>query len=340
MESNTNWTDIDRISRIIASAGIWEADMEFKDLEAFAMVAQELHFGRAAEKLHISQPPLSHRIKQLEVTVGLQLFDRSTRNVALTQAGQRLLPVVRRALLEVGNVKDLADSIVSGDRGTVRIGFAGASSHRALPLLSRAVRQTHPGIELQLKSQTYVYTAMEELEEGSIDLAFSRLPLTHPNLASRIIAIERLVCAVPEGHPLAGREEVSMDDMRYEEFVSLPDNQGSILQATMFSLCVSAGFRPNVIQLAPDSVTVLALVAAGVGITITLSSVERVDGSGVIYLPISDSTPSHMFATLAWRKNDESQALRRVLELSEVILPTPDISEIKNNPFLTSIGLH
>jgi DNA-binding transcriptional LysR family regulator len=338
--SNTNCGHIDRIPRIIEIAGMWETNMEFKDLEAFAMVAQELHFGRAAEKLHISQPPLSHRIKQLEATVGLQLFDRSTRNVALTLAGQRLLPAVRRALLEVGNVKDAANSIASGDSGLVRIGFAGASSHRSLPLLSRAVRQAHPGIELQLKSQTYVYTAMKELDEGSIDLAFSRLPSTHPNLASRIIAIERLVCAVPEGHPLAGRGEVSMSDMRFEEFVSLPDNQGSILQATMSSLCVSAGFQPNVVQLAPDSVTVLALVAAGVGITITLSSVERIEGSGVVYLAISDSAPSHMFATLAWRKDDESLALRRVLELSETILPTPDISEIKNNPFLTSIGLN
>lgn len=312
--------------------------MEIKDLEAFAMVAEELHFGRAAERLHISQPPLSHRIKVLETTVGFQLFDRSTRNVELTPDGALLLPAVRHALGEVGRVEETAAMITSGDRGRVRIGFAGASSHRALPKLSNAVRLAFPEIDLQLKSQTYVYTAMEQLEEGAIDLAFSRLPSSHSNLESRIIEIEELVCAVPVGHRLADRETVSLNDLSSEEFVSLPDNQGSILQSTMYSLCVSAGFKPNIVQLAPDSVTIMALIAAGVGVTITLSSVESAQGDAVVFLPISDATPSHMFSTLAWRKDDPAPALRRILEISEKVLPTPDISDYQNNPFIIGIG--
>lgn len=312
--------------------------MELKDLEAFAMVAEELHFGRAAERLHISQPPLSHRIKMLESTVGFPLFDRSTRNVELTPDGQLLLPAVRRALREANRVEETASMISAGERGRVRIGFAGASSHRALPKLSNAVRLAYPEIDLQLKSQTYVYTAMEQLEEGAIDLAFSRLPSSHPKLESRIIQIEELVCAVPADHRLAERDSVCLNDLRSEEFVSLPDDQGSILQSTMYSLCVTAGFKPNIVQLAPDSVTIMALIAAGVGITITLSSVESAQEDAVVFLPISDASPNHMFSTLSWRRDDPAPALRRVLEVSQKALPTPDISDYQNNPFIIGIG--
>jgi DNA-binding transcriptional LysR family regulator len=311
--------------------------MEIRDLEAFVAVAEELHFGRAAERLHISQPPLSSRIRQLEGELGLQLFTRSTRSVALTAAGERLLPSAQQVLERLRQTRVIAESIKTGEEGLVRLGFAGASSQRVLPLLSRAVREAYPGIELQLQSQTYVYTAIEKLMAGSIDLAFARLP-SHPGLASRVIEVEELVCALPEGHPLADRETISMQDLRDCGFVSLPDDQGSILQATMAALCVAAGFRPRIAQVAPDSATVLALVAAGVGVTVTLSSVVASSGVAIVCVPIEDIHPSHMFATLAWRADDPSPALRRVLEISERALPTPDLSGMENNPFLMSIG--
>jgi DNA-binding transcriptional LysR family regulator len=312
------------------------AVLEIRDIEAFVVVAEELHFGRAAARLRISQPPLSNRIRQLEAELGLELFIRSTRTVTLTEAGARLLPPARQVLEQMRRTKAVADSIKTGEEGLVRLGFAGASSHRGLPLLSRAVREAHPGIDLQLRSQTYVYTALQLLIDGGLDLAFARLP-SHPELESRVVEVETIVCALPDGHRLADEETIRMSDIRDEDFVSLPDNQGSILQATMFALCVTAGFRPRVVQVAPDSTTVLALVAAGVGITITLSSVATTTGRGVIYRPIDDIHPSHMFATLAWRKDDPSPALRRVLEVSETALPTPDLSAIADNPFLNEI---
>jgi DNA-binding transcriptional LysR family regulator len=207
-----------------------------------------------------------------------------------------------------------------------------------VPLLSRAVRAAHPGIELQLKSQTYVYTALEMLREGSLDIAFSRLPSRDPRLQSRVVEVEEIICALPEGHPLAGRAELRLEDLQDEEFISLPTDQGSILQATMFALCVTAGFSPRVAQFAPDSATVLALVAAGVGVTITLSSVRPVQTVGIAYRSLKDIHPSHMFATLTWRRDDESPALARVLEVSEQALPTPDLSAFDNNPFMIGIG--
>lgn len=313
--------------------------MEYKEVEAFLAVAEELHFGRAAEKLHISQPPLSMRIKQLEKRLGLQLFDRSTRNVQLTTGGRHLVDPARQALRMMQKLSDTATALVSGEAGVVSIGFAGASSYRSLPKLTRAVRQAFPKIDLQLHSQTYVYTAAELLREGALDLAFSRLPTTSADLDSRIIEIERIICALPEDHHLAELDEIDIALLANEEFVSLPSTQGSILQSTMMSLCVTSGFSPKITQEAPDSATVLALVAAGAGITITLSSTQAAQSQGIAYRPLVGIHPKHMFATLAWRKDNPSAALRNVLKVSEEAIPTPDLSEIKNNPFLNSIGL-
>lgn len=312
--------------------------MELRDFEAFVAVAEELHFGRAAARLHISQPPLSSRIRMLEQDLKLQLFERSTRSVTLTDAGARLLDPARRVLNQVEDALQVARSINSGDQGRVRIGFAGASSQRALPQLANAVRKAHPGIELELQSQTYVYTALELVRDGSLDLAFARLPIPHADLAWRIVEIEDLICALPESHPLADKDSIRLAELRDEDFVSLPDDQGSILQSTMYSLCVTAGFRPQVTQVAPDSNTVLALVAAGAGVTITLSSTKPVQSVGLVYRPIEGISPSHMFATLVWRKNDPSAALAKVLEVGETALPTPDLSGFAMDESVIGIG--
>jgi len=312
--------------------------MEIRDFEAFVAVAEELHFGRAAARLHISQPPLSNRIRQLEHELNLPLFERSTRTVTLTDAGARLLVPARRVLNEVESARNLARSIASGDQGQVRIGFAGASSQQALPLLTRAVRSAHPGIELVLQSQTYVYTAFESLISGALDLAFARLPMPHPELSSRVVEVEELMCALPAGHPLAAKESVQLADLVNEDFVSLPDNLGSMLQSTMYSLCVSAGFRPKIAQVAPDSSTVLALVAAGAGVTITLSSVRPVQTVGIAYRRLENIRASHMFATLAWLTDNPSPALHRVLDVSQVALPTPDLSAFDTDVSAISIG--
>lgn len=307
--------------------------MDLRDLEAFIAVSEELHFGRAAARLHMAQPPLSTRIRLLEKELDLQLFERSTRSVKLTDAARRLLPPARRALSQVAAVKDVAASIASGEQGRVRIGFAGASSQRALPLLTRAVRAAHPGIELVLQSQTYVYTALDRLVSGELDLAFVRLPIAHSELSHRVVEVEQLLCALPSGHRLADRDAVYLADLVDDDFVSLPDDLGSMLQSTMVSRCLAAGFRPRITQVAPDSHTVLALVAAGAGVTITLSSVRPVQSVGILYKPIAGDEPDHMLAALAWRTHDPSPALRRVLEVSRTALPTPnpDVSDINGS---------
>lgn len=298
--------------------------MDLRDLQAFLAVAEELHFGRAAERLHMAQPPLSNRIRRLERELRLELFLRSTRNCRLTDAGERLVDPARRAVRQFEAVTAAAAAIASGAAGRLRLGFGGASSQRALPLLTRAVRHAHPGIELVLRSQTYGHRALDMLESGELDLAFVRLPLARPALSARLIEVERLVCALPEGHRLAEAESVDLKDIAGDDFVSLSADLGSMLQDMLVRLCLEAGFRPRIVQRAPDSSTVLALVAAGAGVTITLDSVSPVQSVGVVYRRLRGVSDDRVYAALAWRADDDSPSLRAVLAVAADALPTPD----------------
>ncbi|MFJ9572506.1 LysR family transcriptional regulator [Streptomyces bacillaris] len=296
--------------------------MELRHLNAFLAVAEELHFGRAAKRLQMAQPPLSQQIRQLERELGVQLFHRNTRSVRLTSAGESFLDPVRTVLDDLDTAVRAARSAGKGEYGRVTIGFAGASSHETLPRLTRAVRAAHPGLELVMTGQTYANTALSRVADGSLDLGFVRLPVTRPGVAHRVIDQEELVCALPSDHPLARRVSVPLDVLAGEPFVSFPANSGSTVRDTMTEACESAGFTPRVVQEAPDSYTILALVAAGVGVTLTVTSVQHIQQSGLVYRRIA-GPPIRLSAALAWRPDNPSAALRAVLAVAEEALPTP-----------------
>ncbi|MCE0765051.1 LysR family substrate-binding domain-containing protein [Pseudonocardia kujensis] len=222
-------------------------------------------------------------------------------------------------------MRGAAASIASGEEGLVRIGFLGASTQHCLSLLTNAVRSAHPGIELIMTSQTYVDTAFDLLAAGDLDLAFVRAPISRPELSFRVVEIEQVLCALPVGHRLGTMDRVRLRDLVQDGFVSLPEISPSMLRATLHSMCLDAGFSPRIAQVAPDTATQLALVAAGAGVTITLSSMCSVQASGVVYLPLEGTSPTHMFKALAWRTEDTAPALARVLEVSRSALPTPDL---------------
>lgn len=296
--------------------------MELRHLNAFLAVAEELHFGRAAKRLQMAQPPLSQQIRQLERELGVQLFRRNTRSVRLTSAGESFLEPVRTVLDDLDTAVRAARSAGRGEYGRVTIGFAGASSHETLPQLTRAVRAAHPGLELVMTGQTYANTALSRVADGSLDLGFVRLPVTRPGVAHRVIDEEELVCALPSDHPLARRGTVPLDVLVGEPFVSFPANSGSTVRDAMTEACESAGFTPRVVQEAPDSYTILALVAAGVGVTLTVTSVQHIQQNGLVYRPIA-GPPIRLRAALAWRSDNPSAALRAVLAVAEEALPTP-----------------
>ncbi|MFD8603413.1 LysR family transcriptional regulator [Streptomyces sp. TSRI0445] len=296
--------------------------MELRHLNAFLAVAEELHFGRAAKRLQMAQPPLSQQIRQLEKELGVQLFHRNTRSVRLTSAGETFLEPARTVLDDLDTAVRAARSAGIGEYGRVTIGFAGASSHETLPRLTRAVRAAHPGLELVMTGQTYANTALSRVADGSLDLGFVRLPVARPGVAHRVIDEEELVCALPSDHPLARRETVPLDVLAGEPFVSFPANSGSTVRDALTEACENAGFTPRIVQEAPDSYTILALVAAGVGVTLTVTSVQHIQQNGLVYRPLAGPAV-RLRAALAWRADNPSAALRAVLAVAEEALPTP-----------------
>ncbi|TVT52477.1 LysR family transcriptional regulator [Amycolatopsis rhizosphaerae] len=296
--------------------------MELRHLTSFLAVAEELHFGRAARRLGMAQPPLSQQIRNLEKELGVRLFERNTRSVRLTGAGEAFLEPVRRVFDELDTALRTARAAGEGEVGRVTVGFAGASSHESLPLLTRAVRAAHPGLELVMKGQTYANVALAGVADGSLDLGFVRLPVSSPGVRHRVIDEEEMLCALPADHRLARRERVPLEELAGEPFVTFPANAGSTLRDASVQACQRAGFHPKVVQEAPDSYTILALVAAGVGVTLTLTSCRHIQQTGLVYRPLAGPA-IRLHAALAWREDNPSRALRTVLAIAEQALPTP-----------------
>ncbi len=304
--------------------------MEIAQLRAFLAVAEELHFGRAAERLHMAQPPLSRAVKQLERDLGTELFERTTRRVRLTTAGEALLGPARDVLESMRVARSAVASAGQGETGTVRLGFAGPSTYLLIGQLGRLVRDRHPGIELSLQSTTYVYEALRQVMAGELDAAIVRWEREPPGIAHRIVAVEHYVLVVPADHPFAGRDLVSMAECRDEPFVALPADPGSSVRDAFIRTAYDAGFAPDIVQTAPDSWTVMALVAARVGITFTIdTALHGVLQEGIAMVRLAEGlSPVH--ARLAWRHGDQNPALREVLRASLDALPTP--AEVTSRP--------
>jgi DNA-binding transcriptional LysR family regulator len=296
--------------------------MEIRWLEAFVAVAEELHFGRAAARLQLAQSPLSQTIRKLERELGVTLFDRSTRSVALTPAGEALLPHAHRVFLELARQSTRAVSGVF--YGTVSIGFSGALNHRTLPPLTRAVRQRYPEVTLRLVGRVMTREGVEQVERGALDLAFVALPLApSPAVRSRLIAREPLGVALPVDHPLAGTPAVDLVDLAGDGFITTPHAVGSGLQEAGMRACVSAGFRPRVVQEITDPFMILTLVAAGVGVALMPAGVADIMPSGAVYAPLHGE-PTYLNHAIAWSAENPSTVLKAVLAVADEVLPTPD----------------
>ncbi|MET3904294.1 LysR family transcriptional regulator [Paenarthrobacter sp. 4246] len=296
--------------------------MELRQIEAFLAVAEELHFGRAAERLRMAQSPLSQTIKKLEKGLGAPLFVRNTRSVTLTPAGHSLLPHARRILDEV----DLARRAVSAGTGTVygklAIGFSGALNHATLPPLTRALRQHYPQLDVTLRGGLLTQEALHQLGNGALDLAFIGLPIDAPSLATRRIAIERLGVTLPADHPLAGQASVEMAELAGDPFITMPAAQGSTLREVTFAACAAAGFRPRIAQEVSDPYTALSLVAGGVGISLMPGSIAGIMPAGIVFLPLQGDDVL-LISGLAWKPGSMSPAVRAAIQLAEEVLPTP-----------------
>ncbi|GGT42326.1 LysR substrate-binding domain-containing protein [Nonomuraea spiralis] len=288
--------------------------MDVQQLRSFLAVAEELHFGRAAERLHMAQPPLSRTIKQLERELGTQLFERNTRSVSLTAAGQALAGPAKDVLDALRRAEAAVRAAGDGQVGLVRIAFAGVSTHSLVAKLARVVRSRRPGIQLELSSQNFAQPAMKKLVQGDTDIALGRWDVVPAEVVARVVVPDALSVALPDTHPLAGARRVEIGQLADDGFVSLPPYEGAVLPDRLRRLAHAAGFVANVVQVAPDTQTALALVSAQVGCHLTLSSVARnVTDPHIVFVPLH-APPQNVDLRAAWRRDDRSPALRAVLD--------------------------
>ncbi|GAB3362325.1 MULTISPECIES: LysR family transcriptional regulator [Amycolatopsis] len=298
--------------------------MDLQQLRAFTAVAEHLHFGRAAQSLHLAQPHLTRIVRALEADLGVRLFERSTRRVEITPAGAALVERAR-AMLELE--AEARASVVAADRGQigrVRMVFAGPSAQQAVGELARTVREQHPGIDLELQPGRYGEVAVSDLLHNQTDLALARFPRPPAGVSSRAVSRDRCVVAIPAGHPLADAERIRFADFRGEPFIAFPESFGSAIRDILVERCQAAGFAVRFVQTSPDTWTSITLVSAGVGLHFTMAgALTHLPLDGVRVRELAEPAPP-LIVYLIWRSDDRSPALRTVLRTAEDLLPTVD----------------
>ncbi|MGW6962336.1 LysR substrate-binding domain-containing protein [Streptomyces chartreusis] len=287
--------------------------MELRHIEAFIAVAEELSFRRAAERLHMAQPPLSQQIKRLEREVGALLLHRTTRNVALTSAGQAFLHEARRAVQNVHAAGRAAREAVAGKANAIRFGFGGPASPEVLMLLTRLYRTRCPDVRLEVVGPLYAVELVEQLSRDEIDAGLLRLPVRGSRLAVREIVRHTMAVALPADHSLADRAQVGLAELRDEPVIGYPTDRGGTVPTLIQGAFLRHGINPHIAQVAPDVHTVLSLVGAGVGIGFAPMSAGHIQLPGVVLVPVPDIPPIPL--ALAWREDDTNPALISLVEL-------------------------
>ncbi|MGY1840210.1 MULTISPECIES: LysR substrate-binding domain-containing protein [unclassified Modestobacter] len=284
--------------------------MEIRQLQYFVAVAETRHFGQAAERLHMAQSPLSQAIRQLESQVGARLFERTTRRVELTPAGETLLRDARRILDAVDAARTRVQLVGDGSTGMLRVGSTGLAAFRHLPRLASIAARELPGLELRFRPDQLTPAQERDLSEGRIDVGVLRPPLRQVGLTCRLISRERLVVAVSSTHDLARETPLALAELRAHDFVaySAPD---SVVNTAVTRACLTAGFLPRRTREAPEVSVILTFVAAGLGVAVLPESVVGLHVDGVRYVPVADDV--HVDLALAWRTADDSPALVRLL---------------------------
>lgn len=297
--------------------------MEVHQARAFLAVAEHLHFGHAAQSLHMAQPPLSRIIRRLETELGADLFDRSTRHVELSPQGAALVEPARELVRLSESMASIVRDSLDGSTGRVALGFAGGSVNDLVGDLAREVRSRRPGIDLELHSSQFSHVGLERVLAGDLDVVLGRWDHLPPAVDSRLVATEQLLVALPEGHRLAAENAVRAEDLADEAWIVLPGGARGTLTNRMHTLALNAGFAPRRLQTAPDSWTIMVLVGARMGVSLTLSSVrEHTPAPGVVFRPLLPE-PDPVEVRMIWRRDDANPALAAVVDISRETLPDP-----------------
>lgn len=284
-----------------------------RQVRAFVCLADELHFGRAASVLFTSQPALSRMIHSLEEALGVPLLTRSTRKVALTPAGDAFASECRLALSHLELAANAAQNTAAGVKSRLRMGYMDFAIEGRVPQILEAFRAKVPGVAVALE---YMPTASQRISllEGRIDLGFMTGDFQAPKVQNVLVEQHEFVALLPEGHRLASRNSLRLEELAREPFVIGAEATFSSFRVMVFDLCHTAGFYPNVVQEVSNSNAIFGLVAAGVGVSVYSASGRNVRRSGVVLKPFSDvQRKIPIFA--ACLADHPSPELRRFLEL-------------------------
>ncbi|MDJ0632827.1 MAG: LysR family transcriptional regulator [Xenococcaceae cyanobacterium MO_188.B29] len=289
--------------------------MELRHLRYFVAVAEELHFGRAAKRLCITQQPLSRQIRDLEDELGVQLFYRTKRTVRITEVGEIFLEEARKTLEQANFAVQLVQQASKGEIGRIAIAFTGSALNIVLPTTVRQFKTLYPQVDLTLKRLQTV-EQVEAIHSRQIDVGLLHPPINDDKLILETVYQENLVVALPDTHPLAKDESdaISLKQLANESFILFPRYIGSVLYDQIINLCRQAGFSPNVVQEAMPQQTILGLVAAGIGVSLIHSSVQTLGRSGVVFRSLIESTPI-LETAVAWSPDSTNLVLPFFLNL-------------------------
>nr|WP_288359384.1 LysR family transcriptional regulator [uncultured Pseudomonas sp.] len=284
--------------------------MELRHLRYFRVLAETLNFTRAAERLHIAQPPLSRQIQQLEDELGVALIERG-RPLRLTEAGRFFYEHSVRLLEQLGRVSDDTRRIAEGQRRWFGIGFAPSTLYGALPELIRQLRG-EAAIELGLSELTTL-PQVEALKRGRIDIGFGRIHIEDPAIVQEVIRQDPLVAALPAGHRLLAAP-ASLEELAREPFVLYPASPRPSYADHVLALFARNGLKIRVAQMTNELQTAIGLVSAGIGISLVPASVQRLHRDDIGYTPLLDASATSPIV-ISYRKDDNSPLLRRCLKL-------------------------
>ncbi|HJV08005.1 MAG TPA: LysR substrate-binding domain-containing protein [Chromobacteriaceae bacterium] len=289
--------------------------MELRHLRYFVAVAEELHFTRAAARLHIGQPPLSQQIQALEAELGVPLFCRHQRKVSLTEAGQHFLRRARKILADTQDAADEARRVARGELGELRVGFT--SSLPLAPILPAALhayRHSYPDVTLTLR-EMFSSDQFLALQRQELDVGFVRFSGLKPaeQIRVRELRRDRLLVVINQQHPLAHQPQLWLQQLRNERLICYPRTAGTGLNTVVRQLCQQQQVELRIAQEAGEATTQIGLVAAGLGIAILPSPLECVQIAGVRYIPLADEG-AYLAMGVATREGQESALVSGFLQ--------------------------
>lgn len=293
--------------------------MELRHLRYFSVLADELHFGRAARRLAISQPPLSVAIRQLEESIGARLFERNSKEVRLTAAGATLRESARELLRRTEEIAREARDVASGSAGHLRIGFVGAMLYRGLPQALRAFRRRHAGVRISLTEMNSA-EQMAELLHDRLDLGFVHTHRMPQGLQQRLLLAEPFVCCLPARHALARRRTVALADLREQPFILFARSVSPDYHERILSICADAGYQPEVRHEVRHWLAVVSLVSQDMGVALVPEALKRSALKGAVFRPLQEVV-AQSEAYGVWRSTPRNLLVERLLEEMPRALP-------------------